>query len=1308
MIKRTVRGVIQLLGGLAAGAAIVVVLGAWRLSQGPVSLGFLTPHIETVLNKWHPSFKVRLEDTILAWAGWERALDVRVVNLRAIGTDGRIIATVPELSVSLSAKGILRGVAALQSIELYSPRLRLLRHEDGHFELAFPEGAGAADDLARKVLSELAHPTDPDDPMSYLTSVTIRDADLQVIDRRIGVTWRAPSSQVLLRRNPDGIDGDVQLAVGPRERLANIALTGAYRVRDERLDIEVAFSDVTPAVFSSIAPDLGQLGALDMPLAGTITLSLSDKGLIEKAGFNITGGRGSVRLPAPLGQTVGVENAVLSGRFDGRAGAVEVDNLVLDLGPGGALLLAPLDGQKGGRSGATGGHALPLTQLLASGRYLIGPRRVEIDALAADLGGPRLSIAGSIDNITGDAPGDGTGVTTINLEAGVHDLPAPRVAQYWPPAWAPRQRHWVTQALSGGQGAIERGEIALSGRLQGGRLALDTLNSSLQLALSAGGDAGVIQIDGTLADAQGKAPMVLEAGFQGIDGAQVKRLWPEDLAPEARAWAIENLPGGRMERGSATLTGRLADGGLLVDRLTTHAALTLGGAGDPARLALKGSLDDAQGAAKLRLDIDIEGLNAAQAKRHWPAVVAPGVRQWVTDSLFDGRVKQGKISVLGHLAGAKLELDGVRGRMDLAGFTVNYLNGLPKARGVDAVATFDQTRMDFELAAGAARGLHLKHGKIALTGFDKADQFADITLDLTGTVPETLATFDREPFAYLARLGIRPERTGGTIDGRLRLDFKMGEDLTSEGIGVHGKARIRGGAVARAVLGNDVADGELDISFDRSGLDVSGQVMLAGIKTALTWRENFAALAPFKSRFDLAARVTDVQRVEDLGINLDPLSGDFLSGAADVKLRVTALDGHESWVEGSIDLADLALDFPLIGWNKPAGVKGTAEVALILNDNVVADIPLFRIKAADMAVEGAIKYAKDGTGLEKIDLTRLIYGRTDIKGFLAPGHDGGWTVSFHGDRFDLEPVFDHFFSAGGDLPEAQATLDEMRPAAGPTFSLSTDLKHVRLGPGRELRNLRGSFVHVNDRWRTIRAEALAGRGKRLSVLLEPSGAGRRKLLIKAADAGAALHALDAYDHMLGGKLSIAGSFDDKAGDGAFDGEVVVADYRITNAPTLARVVGIVGITGIIDALSGDGVGFDTLSVPFAKRGHVVTVKDALAAGSSLGVTASGRIDTKRDTLHMRGTVVPSYALNSLPGRIPLIGALLTGGEHGGGLLAATYDLTGPIDAPEVSVNPLSMLAPSILRGFFRIFESDGAAAEDAEQADADRKPANGG
>ncbi len=106
--------------------------------------------------------------------------------------------------------------------------------------------------------------------------------------------------------------------------------------------------------------------------------------------------------------------------------------------------------------------------------------------------------------------------------------------------------------------------------------------------------------------------------------------------------------------------------------------------------------------------------------------------------------------------------------------------------------------------------------------------------------------------------------------------------------------------------------------------------------------------------------------------------------------------------------------------------------------------------------------------------------------------------------------------------------------------------------------------------------------------------------------------------------------------------------------------------------------------PFRFDDDTLTLASARAFSASLGFTAKGSADLAARTLDMTGTIVPAYALNALPGRIPLVGRLFSP-ERGGGLFAATYSVRGSFDNPRVGVNPLATLTPGFLRGLFGIF-----------------------
>ena len=58
-------------------------------------------------------------------------------------------------------------------------------------------------------------------------------------------------------------------------------------------------------------------------------------------------------------------------------------------------------------------------------------------------------------------------------------------------------------------------------------------------------------------------------------------------------------------------------------------------------------------------------------------------------------------------------------------------------------------------------------------------------------------------------------------------------------------------------------------------------------------------------------------------------------------------------------------------------------------------------------------------------------------------------------------------------------------------------------------------------------------------------------------------------------------------------------------------------------------------------------------------------------------IAPAYGLNTLIGRIPLVGNLLAGRD--GTVFAANYAITGTVEKPDISLNPLSVLSPNSLK-----------------------------
>ena len=124
-----------------------------------------------------------------------------------------------------------------------------------------------------------------------------------------------------------------------------------------------------------------------------------------------------------------------------------------------------------------------------------------------------------------------------------------------------------------------------------------------------------------------------------------------------------------------------------------------------------------------------------------------------------------------------------------------------------------------------------------------------------------------------------------------------------------------------------------------------------------------------------------------------------------------------------------------------------------------------------------------------------------------------------------------------------------------------------------------------------------------------------------------------------------------------------------------------GIGDGLELLGGEGLVFSQLVGDLTWSERALEVANVRTSGGALGLTVDGAFDLTNETVALEGTIVPVYGINRILGMVPILGDLLSGGK-GQGIFSATYHFTGPSAQPEVSVNPLAVLAPGFLRNLF--------------------------
>jgi len=116
---------------------IAVLAGFWRLSHGPVELGFLEPRLDKALLGTGDAPSVQIRNPVMTWGGWRRPLDLRAGPIRVIDPEGRSIVELEEASLGLAVSQLLRGRISPTRIELERLWVQLVRTEDGRVAVGF-------------------------------------------------------------------------------------------------------------------------------------------------------------------------------------------------------------------------------------------------------------------------------------------------------------------------------------------------------------------------------------------------------------------------------------------------------------------------------------------------------------------------------------------------------------------------------------------------------------------------------------------------------------------------------------------------------------------------------------------------------------------------------------------------------------------------------------------------------------------------------------------------------------------------------------------------------------------------------------------------------------------------------------------------------------------------------------------------------------------------------------------------------------------------------------------------------------------
>ena len=697
-------------------------------------------------------------------------------------------------------------------------------------------------------------------------------------------------------------------------------------------------------------------------------------------------------------------------------------------------------------------------------------------------------------------------------------------------------------------------------------------------------------------------------------------------------------------------------------------------------LSLAGSLSRSGGLIRADLQAGIARFDFARLQLLWPEGLAPGARRWVTGNIVGGSGRDLAVTI--GLASDRgwdgLHLAALSGGFYASDLILYWLRPILPLRNMDAHLVLegpDSLRIESRHAVEdrlqpGGGSLAAGPSSMRITGLSGHDQLGRLDTHLHGALPDLLALLSQPRLRLLSRHPLAFTAPSGTFDGQLGLSIPLTDAVAADQIPIRADVSLADLHLGGLAAGRDLDHAAAELHASNDGLTLRGSGEVGGLASRLSYSRDFRAGPPGQNveTAHLAARIDEAAlRREGLQVALDRFTGAALLDIGYEHRR----DGAAR-VALALDLTDSGLRSPF--WSKPAGQAAQASGVLGLQDGRLVSIDALHASGPELLLDGRAEIEAGHAGSVVVERFRI--GRSSGDGRIElPRGTRPTRLVLSGSVLDIAPILQQVSKPAAGQGRQPAAAPP-RPGAdrGMPWRADLDFARVLLGPDRALS---GVVLHAAARGARISDASLAIDGPTaITAALSPGQQGR-DLRLDVQDAGLLLRAFG-VGRIEGGTLAVRGRVEDAPAGPVVTGSARVGPFQVRDAPFAARLARDLSIYGLLSGAKGRQLAVTRFEVPFILRGDTMRLTDAHASNDALGATLRGSVDLRRSLLDLRGTIVPSYLLNALPGKLPGVGRVFSP-EAGGGLLAATVTISGSFDQPAIRVNPLALLAPGILR-----------------------------
>ncbi len=637
-----------------------------------------------------------------------------------------------------------------------------------------------------------------------------------------------------------------------------------------------------------------------------------------------------------------------------------------------------------------------------------------------------------------------------------------------------------------------------------------------------------------------------------------------------------------------------------------------------------------------------------QLAQVWPSSVGTSTHNWVAHHISQGMIPHADfvLKITGN------ELTDVFGDIQATGLRVDYLPPMPPVEDVQARLYLYSDKMNIDILGGHSGLLNVAGSQLFFTDIDIDPSWADIRLKVVGPVREMLALLDSKPLELIQSYGVDISQSFGEATLNTQLYFELDTQNSPDKVQVQTQGEIQNAQLVFHDLPFQMTQANLSLELSNDQMTVAGQTNIFDIPFKVKWLEYF---------------------------NKNKHSEYEVSGLFDTQLLTPVYSNISKFISGPIHLSGSL-------YKKSDTLDG--QIQLNLTNALVNLYPLGQKKerGKDLLLNAYLSQTASKTYQLDIDLTGCMTGLTNdlkVQGRLEFGtnvnvdfpiiesSENHLQVSYSKTKQDIK--FKMLGSVWNATEILKMPFDFIpdTPANQDVCNIDLDIRmnQVIFNPKIPIYNLSVAGHRQQTQWEHFHAQA--DMSEPFILIYDASD---HQFKGAYHDFGNLMKAFNLTQSMMQGSMTLTA---DVTSAGDIIGEILIQNLKLQDPGFLTQAF---SILGIMDAFMGNDLVFDEVRIPLTLDiRNNVRIEQGYAAGTNLGVTFSG--EWNDNLLNIKGALVPAYAVNSLPGKIPLLGWFFKNSE-GGGVLSLPFTVSGTLADHKIEMNPLGTVKAGFLGNLF--------------------------